>query len=139
MLLVHQDCCLNVGLLFYESIWFFFIYFKTKWNTPNLTPMQYQTPFLKAEIYSTSYFVNTFPHSPKTTVNSENITGFFIYLIYIGRYDMQATALTLQQFTDRLNNHSRSWELLYDVADLQLETVTRFFPRTMLDGLSWKF
>ena len=31
---------------------------------------------------------------------------------------MQATALTLQQFTDRLNNHSRSWELLYDVADL---------------------
>ena len=51
-------------------------------------------------------------------------------------------ALTLQQFTDRPNNHSRSRELrtfLYEVADLELETVAKFFPRTMFDGLSWKF
>ena len=45
-------------------------------------------------------------------------------------------------YNDRPNNHNRSRELrtfLYDVADLWLETVTKFFPRTMFDGLSWKF
>ena len=58
------------------------------------------------------------------------------------RWRVSAPARTLQLFTYRLNNHSRSRELiafLYDVADLYLETATNFFPRTMFDGLSWKF
>ena len=55
---------------------------------------------------------------------------------------VSALARTLQLFTDRPNNHSRSRNLrsfLCDAADLWLETVTKCFPRTMFDGLSLKF
>ena len=55
---------------------------------------------------------------------------------------VSALARSYQLFTDRPNNHSRSRDLrtfLYEVADLYLETVTKFFPQTMFDGLSWKF
>ena len=62
--------------------------------------------------------------------------------IYGNLENKSALARTLQLFTDRPNNDRRSREhrtFLYDVADLWLETVTKFFPRTMFDGLSWKF
>ena len=60
--------------------------------------------------------------------------------IYIRHRAIRRSALarTLQLFTDRPNNHSRSREFgtfLYNAA----ETVTKFFPRTMFDGLLWKF
>jgi hypothetical protein len=57
----------------------------------------------------------------------------------VNRRRVSALARTLQLFTYRLNNHSRSRELIkfvYDVADLWLETVTKSFPRTMFDRLS---
>jgi len=53
----------------------------------------------------------------------------------VNNWRVSALARTLQLFTDRPNNHSRSQELrtfLYDVADLWLETVTNCFHELCL-------
>jgi hypothetical protein len=63
-----------------------------------------------------------------------------VYIIY---YDDDLWSIISSKLpSDRPNNDRRSQELrtfLYDVTDLWLETVTKFFPRTMFDRLSWKF
>ena len=127
--------------LFGFSIFWFWCYSRIVWCTLS---------YISTLAFSLSYIyiISSKLHSDRLSLFGRSVNSWKVRLrlSLFGRsvncWRVSALARTLQLFTDRPNNDRRSRELrtfLYDVADLWLETVTKFFPRTIFDGLSWKF
>jgi hypothetical protein len=83
MLLVYQDCSLNFGLPFHASICFWSI------TRPNGTLIIWHQCSIIHHSWKPKYIlpvtlsIRSHTHPKQTTVKSENIIVFFMYLIYI--------------------------------------------------------